>query len=350
MLSFLIGTPYLLGGERPLSLGQGDAAPIAVDDPRAVLRGSGPVTVNVLGNDIDPEDQPLTLVSAFAALGTAVAEADNTVTYTPPQGAAAETVDFDTVTYEIEDAAGNRDTGQIDVTITDPLVKITMLPDNTLHVSAGTGTVEIAVTSPAAFAGIHAADLGDLAAGPVNLVRPGISGTIATGEVLTATDGLWIGDAGAGTPVRSLQWTRGGEIVPGATASSYTVVSGDDAAGIGLVETLADAFGSRSIADSPPSFSPAADAALVAWWDAADTATITESGGAVSDWAARAGGMTLVQTNLARQPTTGARSLNGRNVIDFDGGDHLQQDIILPASGDVAFHMVLEMGWMPLSP
>lgn len=343
MLSFLADSLCSLGGNRSRPLAQGNVPPVAVNDPRTVLRGSGPVTVTVLGNDVDPEGQPLTLVSAFAALGTAVAGTDGTVTYTPPQGEAAATVDFDTVVYEIEDVEGARDTGQIDITISDPEVEITVLPDNTLNISAGTGPVEIAVTSPAGFAGTHGADLGDLASGPVNLVRPGITGTIATGEVLTARDGLWIHDAGAGTPVLIRQWQRGGVDIPGETGAAYTVVTGDATAGIGLVETLTDAFGSRGIADALAGFTPLDDPLLVGWWDASETATITETAGAVSDWAARAGGVALVQTNLARQPTTGIRSLNGRNVIDFDGGDHLQQDVTLPASGNVAFHMVLEI-------
>jgi len=343
MLSFLADSLCSLGGDRFRRLAQGNVPPVAVNDPRTVLRGSGPVTLAVLGNDVDPEGQPLTLVSATAALGTAVAGTDGTVAYTPPQGEAAETVDFDTVVYEIEDVEGARDTGQIDITISDPEVEISVLPDNTLNVSAGTGPVEIAVTSPAAFAGTHDADLGDLAGGPVNLVRPGIAGTVATGEVLTARDGLWIHDAGAGTAVPTRQWQRGGIDIPGETGAAYTVVTGDAAAGVGLVETLTDAFGSRGIADAPANFTPLDDSALIGWWDASEAATITATAGAVADWAARSGGVALVQTNLARQPTSGIRSLNGRNVIDFDGGDHLQQDITLPASGDMAFHMVLEI-------
>src|SRR6056297_40590 len=300
MLSFLADSLCSLGGDRFRRLAQGNVPPVAVNDPRTVLRGSGPVMLAVLGNDVEPEGQPLTLVSATAALGTAVAGTDGTVAYTPPQGEAAETVDFDTVVYEIEDVEGARDTAQIDITISDPEVEISVLPDNTLNVSAGTGPVEIAVTSPAEFAGTHDADLGDLAGGPVNLVRPGIAGTVATGEVLTARDGLWIHDAAAGTPARSWQWQRGGADISGATGASYTVVAGDPAEGLRAIETLSDAFGTRSAASAAlGSFTPSADAALVGWWDADASATITASGGAVSAWAARNGGPTLVQTNGA---------------------------------------------------
>ena len=68
-------------------LQSGNKSPVAIDDTLSVAKDSGPTSVDVLANDWDPEGQPLTLVSASAALGTAVAELDNTVTYTPPVGA-----------------------------------------------------------------------------------------------------------------------------------------------------------------------------------------------------------------------------------------------------------------------
>jgi len=58
---------------------------------------------------------------------------------------------------------------------------------------------------------------------------------------------------------------------------------------------------------------------LLAWYDASDLATITDAGsGAVSAWADKSGnGYTL--TEATNRPTTGTRSQNGLNVIDFDG-------------------------------
>lgn len=65
---------------------------------------------------------------------------------------------------------------------------------------------------------------------------------------------------------------------------------------------------------SPLSLSPAL------WLDASDAATITSSGGLVSSWADKSGnGRNLVQAVSTAQPTTGTRTLNGRNVLDFDG-------------------------------
>lgn len=60
---------------------------------------------------------------------------------------------------------------------------------------------------------------------------------------------------------------------------------------------------------------------LAAWWDASDAATITDAGGgAVSAWADKSGsGYNLTAAGTAR-PTTGTRTINGLNVLDFDGG------------------------------
>jgi hypothetical protein len=57
-----------------------------------------------------------------------------------------------------------------------------------------------------------------------------------------------------------------------------------------------------------------------AWYDAADTATITVSGSAVTQWNDKsANGYNLTQGTAANRPLSGTRTLNGKNVIDFDG-------------------------------
>lgn len=58
----------------------------------------------------------------------------------------------------------------------------------------------------------------------------------------------------------------------------------------------------------------------VVWFDASDSTTITESGGAVSQWDDKSGnGINLTQATAANQPTTGTRTQNGLNVLDFNG-------------------------------
>lgn len=325
-------------GASPLTLfSQTNKAPIAIDDVLNVLQDSGATSVDVLANDVDPEGGPLFLVSASAALGTAVAEADDTVTYTPPAGLSG----FDTVIYTISDDLGQTRDGQIAVTIFEAQVSVNVLTDNTMVIDAATGQVDLTITSPAAFAGTYQFDTDDLTLGPINLVPPTISGTVGTGQVLTAETGLWAHDAGS-LPGQALQWLLGGADIAGATGPTYTVQSSDIGPGLSVRETQTDSFGQRSAvsAVSGQSFTPLADPALLGWWDASDTGTIIGAT-SVSSWTDKASGAALAQPDSARRPTTGTRTLNGLNVLDFNGATFLESARTLPANGDVAFHMAL---------
>ena len=155
-------------GGSPLVLAEGNKRPVAIDDAITVAKDSGPVSVAVLSNDYDPESAPLTLISASAALGTAVAEADNTVTYTPPVGLAG----FDTVVYTIADDLAQTTEGQINVTITEPQLAVVIETDFTMSVVAETGPIDVTVTDPAAFAGTTSFNTSDFNGGPVNLSPP----------------------------------------------------------------------------------------------------------------------------------------------------------------------------------
>jgi hypothetical protein len=58
----------------------------------------------------------------------------------------------------------------------------------------------------------------------------------------------------------------------------------------------------------------------VLWLDASDTTTITQSGGAVSQWNDKSpSGLNVAIGEASRQPTTGADTQNGLNVLSFDG-------------------------------
>lgn len=317
----------------------GNKRPVAVNDAVTVLKDGGPVTVNVLANDFDPEGGALTLTSANAALGTAAVAPDNTVTYTPPLGISG----FDTVVYEIADDQDQRRTAQIDVTIIEPQLSIEVQTDNTLVINSETGLIDITVTDPPHFAGTYQIDTADLLGGPINIVPPSLGGTGEVGQSISAISGLWIYDTGAGVPLRTWQWLRNGLDIAGATTAAYAVTAADAGADIGVRETQTDAFGQRSALSSEQSvaggaFSPGDDALLTGWWAADDAATLTQTGGALSAWANKAGGAALVQTSPVRQPLTGTRHLNGLNVVDF-GGSFMEQAATLPASGNVAFHM-----------
>ena len=70
--------------------------------------------------------------------------------------------------------------------------------------------------------------------------------------------------------------------------------------------------------------SPTNIAGCIGWWDASDTASITSSGGAVSQWNDKSSqGKHVTQATAGAKPTTGTATVNGRNVLVFDGGDYL---------------------------
>ena len=62
------------------------------------------------------------------------------------------------------------------------------------------------------------------------------------------------------------------------------------------------------------------------WLDAADATTITESGGAVSQWNNKGTLGNFTQATSALQPTTGTQTINGRNVLDFNGDTLVSSD------------------------
>lgn len=326
-------------GPAPMTqLSNSNKLPVAIDDALTVLVNSGPVTIDVLANDFDPEGALLTLISASASLGTAIAETDDTVTYTPPAGISG----FDTVIYRIADDLGQQRDGQVNITIADPQLSIDTQLDNTMVINAETGLLDITVTTPPEFAGVYQIDTGDLAGGPINLVPPKITGTVSQGQTLSTEVGLWAHDA-SGAPAQSLQWLSGGVDISGATGTTYVVQSGDIGLGLSVREALTDNFGQRFVVSAAvgQSFTPNNDAALIGWWDADDSGSISEAAGVVTAWSDKAGGQPLEQIDAARRPTTGSRTLNGLNVLDFDGTAFLEAARTLPANGNVAFHAAL---------
>lgn len=73
-----------------------------------------------------------------------------------------------------------------------------------------------------------------------------------------------------------------------------------------------------------PAFVPTDIANLKAWYDASDTATITVSGTAVTQWNDKSGNAYHVtQATSGLRPQSGTRTQNGLNAIDFDGGDDI---------------------------
>jgi hypothetical protein len=67
---------------------------------------------------------------------------------------------------------------------------------------------------------------------------------------------------------------------------------------------------------------PRREAGLEFWLDAADTATITLNSGNVSEWRDKSGKARHgTQATAGSQPAYGTNTLNGRNLVLFDGSD-----------------------------
>ena len=89
----------------------------------------------------------------------------------------------------------------------------------------------------------------------------------------------------------------------------------------------------------PAGFSPL-DLSPLLWFDASDTSTITESGGAVSQWDDKSGnGNDVTQGTAANQPTTGSRTLNSLNVLDFDTTDYMSNATVTASQPITVFHV-----------
>ncbi|MBS0126730.1 Ig-like domain-containing protein [Thetidibacter halocola] len=107
-ISFSDGSSLFLAGMTPSDLSLDDlildstnAAPVAANDS-AATQSTRPVSIDVLANDVDVENDPLNVVSvSVAAHGSVVIEADGTLTYTAAFGF----VGNDTFTYVVSDGA-----------------------------------------------------------------------------------------------------------------------------------------------------------------------------------------------------------------------------------------------------
>ncbi|THD84247.1 tandem-95 repeat protein [Aliigemmobacter aestuarii] len=90
-----------------------DAPPVANPDS-AETDEDTPVVIDVLGNDTDPEGQPLTVTGTpTAPNGTVTVNPDGTLEYTP----APDFNGTDTITYTITDPDGNEATSTVTVTV-----------------------------------------------------------------------------------------------------------------------------------------------------------------------------------------------------------------------------------------
>ena len=87
-----------------------------------------------------------------------------------------------------------------------------------------------------------------------------------------------------------------------------------------------------------------ANTTTIAWYDASDVSTISETASAVSQWDDKSGNSNHVtQGTGTKQPETNTRTVNSLNVIDFDGTDDFLSKTSfasLPADGTVSFFSI----------
>ncbi|WP_439142239.1 Ig-like domain-containing protein [Pseudooctadecabacter sp.] len=86
--------------------------PDAQDDT-AEVDEDGSVDIPVLGNDSDPDGDPLTITEATSPNGTVTINPDGTITFEPDENFNGDT----TITYTISDGNGGEDTATVNVTV-----------------------------------------------------------------------------------------------------------------------------------------------------------------------------------------------------------------------------------------
>jgi hypothetical protein len=82
---------------------------------------------------------------------------------------------------------------------------------------------------------------------PANTVAPLVTGIADEDEVLSCTEGTWVG---TGTISYTYQWQRGSSAISGATSSTYTVTLADRGFLISCVVTATDDLGDRSVSSN----------------------------------------------------------------------------------------------------
>jgi len=89
-------------------------------------------------------------------------------------------------------------------------------------------------------------------------------------------------------------------------------------------------------------FSPLDIPNLLAWYDATDPASITETSGDVSNWADKSGnGLDVAET--INPPKTGTATINGLNAIEFNGGGDTLTRSAYPLTVDLTLACVFNV-------
>ncbi|MDD2598033.1 MAG: hypothetical protein PHO37_02245 [Kiritimatiellae bacterium] len=88
--------------------------------------------------------------------------------------------------------------------------------------------------------------------------------------------------------------------------------------------------------------SPTELGGCVLWLDAADTASLIEANGRVSEWRDKSGNSAhMAQSDAAKRPITAQASQNGRNTLYFDGARWLGGPAVLQQGDDTFSYFIL---------
>ncbi|MEM6834882.1 MAG: hypothetical protein AAF562_14815 [Pseudomonadota bacterium] len=155
------------------------------------------------------------------------------------------------------------------------------LPDGTFELTFDPegGVVIITFTNSGIYDGIYEIDPSLFSSGPIGATPPVIQtdGSPAIGETLTVIDPFFLfnGDT-VPKPTPTYQWTRNSVAIPGATSSSYTLVSADNNNNIRVEVTLTDINGTRTFTSDPVPLGTPAEAII--------NSITYDTGGAVIDY------------------------------------------------------------------
>lgn len=159
---------------------------------------------------------------------------------------------------------------------------------------------------------------------PGNTVAPAVTGNAIEGQTLSCTTGTW-----SNSPTSyAYQWKRGATNV-GTGSATYVLVAADIGSTMTCTVTATNSEGSTpqvsnttgTVAELWDPSNGMSGVTLSSWHDVQDGATVTQSGGKVSQVTDKSGNSrTWTQATGGNQPTYGATAINGRPALTSTGG------------------------------
>lgn len=133
-------------------------------------------------------------------------------------------------------------------------------------------------------------------------------------------------------------WGSSVAVSSGDTINARMTSSASNSTALSSNITLGTVTDTWSVTTVSAGFSPSDISGLQLWLDANDSATITHSSNAVSQWNDKSGNSRhFTQSSAGAKPTTNTRTLNSKNMLDFDGSDWMTSN--LEALGSTGLHM-----------